>query len=270
MHPLINSEMVELIRKTGNAVADVPDRVDIMKSLNLPFDQKADNVVIMGCQNLKSVPETIQKFSRILEQGGMSHSFLSREYCCGNYLYRPAIQARDEAAMAECRSFSREFAAMNIEQAKALGARRLILFCSPCYPIYKFAFPDEPIIYFPEAMAEVMGPLSWPGQIDYYAGCYKLHRNLAKVPMDLKSTDAVFNRISGLSVNRISAPACCFKPEGLTHMMGHIKTDCMVHICVGCYFQALRNAPQDKGVRIIMLPDFIDMVQKENHERGIS
>jgi hypothetical protein len=79
--------------------------------------------------------------------------------------------------------------------------------------------------------------------------------------MDLKSTNAVFDKIDGLSLNRISAPACCFKPEGLAHMIDHIKTDCMVHICTGCYFQALGNVPKDKKVRILMLPEFIDMVQ---------
>jgi hypothetical protein len=261
MNTLISAEMVERIRTTGNAIADVPDRITIMESLQLPYDRQAENVVIMGCQNLKLMPEIIKKFARILERGGMDYTFLSQEYCCGNYLYRPAIKAKDEAAMAECRSFSKEFAGLNIAQAKKLGARRLILFCSPCYPIYKFAFPEEDIVFYPQAISEVIGHLKWPGEIDYYAGCYKLHRNFANVPMDLKSTNAVFDKIDGLSLNRISAPACCFKPEGLAHMIDHIKTDCMVHICTGCYFQALGNVPKDKKVRILMLPEFIDMVQ---------
>ena len=261
MNTLISAEMVERIRTTGNAIADVPDRITIMESLQLPYDRQAENVVIMGCQNLKLMPEIIKKFARILERGGMDYTFLSQEYCCGNYLYRPAIKAKDEAAMAECRSFSKEFAGLNIAQAKKLGARRLILFCSPCYPIYKFAFPEEDIVFYPQAISEVIGHLKWPGEIDYYAGCYKLHRNFANVPMDLKSTNAVFDKIDGLSLNRISAPACCFKPEGLAHMINHIKTDCMVHICTGCYFQALGSVPKDKKVRILMLPEFIDMVQ---------
>jgi hypothetical protein len=261
MNPLISAEMVERIRTTGNAIADVPDRIEIMESLHLPYDRQAENVVIMGCQNLKMMPETIKKFARILERGGTDYTFLSQEYCCGNYLYRPAIKAKDEAAMAECQSFSKEFVGLNIAQAKKLGARRLILFCSPCYPIYKFAFPEEDIVFYPQAISEVIGHLKWPGEIDYYAGCYKLHRNFANVPMDLKSTNAVFDKIDGLSLNRISAPACCFKPEGLAHMIDHIKTDCMVHICTGCYFQALGSVPKDKKVRILMLPEFIDMVQ---------
>ena len=61
--------------------------------------------------------------------------------------------------------------------------------------------------------------------------------------MDLKSTDVVFAKIAGLQVNRISAPQCCFTPDGLRHMVDHIRTDTLVHICTGCYQQALMNCP---------------------------
>ena len=261
MHALIDEQMIEHIRTTGHALEDQPDRVEIMDSLGLPYDRPAENVVIMGCQNLKLMPQVIQKFARVLERGGMDFTFLSKEYCCGNYLYRPAIKAKDEEAMAQCRSYSKEFVGLNIERMKKLGVRRLILFCSPCYPIYKYAFPDEDIIFYPQALAELIGDLQWPHKIDYYAGCYKLHQNFAKVPMDLKSTNAVFQKIDGLSINRISAPACCYKPDGLAHMISCVKTDCMVHICTGCYFQAVFNMPKDKQVKILMLPEFIDMIQ---------
>ena len=261
MPSLIDEKMIDDIRSIGCANAYVPNRTEIMESLGLPYDKPAENVVIMGCQNLKYMPEVIRKFARILKRGSLDFTFLSKEYCCGNYLYRPAIKARDEAAMAECRTYSKEFVGRNIEQAKKLGARRLILMCSPCYPIYKFAFPEENIIFYPQAIKEAINTLKWPKEIDYYAGCYQLHRKFAKVPMDLKSTKEVFRKIEGLSVNLISAPACCFKTEGLAHMIDHVKTDCMVHVCTGCYFQALNNMPKDRPVKILMLPEFIEMIQ---------
>jgi hypothetical protein len=263
MHPLINGQMVEYIRSTGPALEAQPNRVEIMASMELPYDRPAENVIIMGCQNLRLMPLVIQTFARILEQGGMDFTFLSKEYCCGNYLYRPAIKAKDEEAMEECRSYSKEFTGLNIEQMKKFGGRRIILFCSPCYPIYKHAFPDEDIIFYPQALSEVVGALNWPGEIDYYAGCYKLHRNFAEVPMDLKSTNDVFNKIGNLSINRIGAPACCYKPEGLAHMIDQVRTDYMVHICTGCYFQAKFNMPEDRQVRILMLPEFIEMIQEK-------
>lgn len=256
MHSLIDTKAVETIRSTGSFRDDLPDRIEIMKTHHLPVDQPAENVIISGCSMMSITPGIIKNLADILDQGGMSYTFLSKEYCCGNGLYKPAIRAKDEEAMAECRSLSKEFVCHNIEKAKELGAQRIIIFCSPCYPIYKHAFPDENVVFYPQAINEAIPDLSWNGSIDYYAGCYRLHKKFSPVPMDLKSTNAVFKKIKGLSINRISAPACCFTPDGLNHMLKNIETKYMVHVCTGCYVQALFNK-KDEDVQVLMLPEFV-------------
>jgi Fe-S oxidoreductase len=262
MHTLIDAEMVEMITSTGNTSKNTPDRVKVLEKYGLPYDRKADNVIITGCRVLEGLPHVIEKLTHILDRDGLNYTFLSKEYCCGNYLYRPAIKARSEEAMAECRSLSKEFIGLNIEKAKELGARRLIIFCSPCYPLYKHAFPEEDIVFYPQVINEAITTIEWRKKIDYYAGCYKLHKKFAPVPMDLKSTNSVFNKINGLAINRISAPDCCYKPDGLKHMIDNVETDYMVHICTGCYFQAKTNMPADRRVKIMMLPEFVDMLQE--------
>ena len=157
MHPLINEDMVENIRNTGNAAADLPPRVEILEKHGLPYDREAENVIVTGCQILYLLPQVLSSLARVLQRGDSSYTFLSREYCCGNYLYRPAIKARDEAAMAGCRELSREFVDLNLSAARELGAKRLVIFCSPCYPIYKHAFPQEDIVFYPVAIAGAMG-----------------------------------------------------------------------------------------------------------------
>ncbi len=264
MHSLIDSNEVETIRTIGNMSDNLPDRIEVMKTHNLPFDQPAENVIIAGCQVIGALPRILKKFTEILDQGGITYTFLSKEYCCGNTLYRPAIKAKDEQAMAECRSLSKEFVGRNIEKAKELGSQRIIIFCSPCYPIYKHAFPDENIIFYPEAINEAIPEMSWNGAIDYYAGCYRLHKKFSPVPMDLKSTNSVFRKIQNLSVHRISAPACCFKPDGLNHMLQSIKTKFMVHVCTGCYFQAILNITEEQDGKILMLPEFIHLLLQES------
>jgi hypothetical protein len=263
MHPLIDINTVETIRRTGNTSDNLPDRREVIKTHNLPFDQPAENAIITGCQIIGAMPLVLKKFADILDQGGITYTFLSKEYCCGNNLYRPAIKAKDEEAMAECRSLSKEFVGLNIEKAKKLCSQRIIVFCSPCYPIYKHAFPDENIVFYPQAINEAIPDLSWNEAIDYYAGCYRLHKKFSPVPMDLKSTNSVFRKIKDLFVNRISAPACCYKPDGLNHMLKSIKTKYMVHVCTGCYFQALLNIAEDKDVQVFMLPEFIHLLLQE-------
>ena len=259
MHDLIDEKMVDTIRKTGKTDQNLPDRVPILEANGLPYDQEADNVVVTGCQILGALPQVLASLSRTLGRAGLSHTFLSTEYCCGNNVYRPAIKARDEQALAECRQLSKEFVALNLEAAEKLKARRLIVFCSPCYPIYKHAFPEADIIFYPQALDEVLDEIEFNGEVDYYAGCYKLHKRFSPAPMDLKSTNHVLAKLKGLKVNRISAPECCYKPDGLAHMLGGIKSEAMVHICTGCYFQALINLPPDKKeTRILMLPELVE------------
>ena len=88
---------VETIRKTGNTYDNLPDRTEVLKAHGLPFDQRAENVIITGCQILGAMPQILKKFTGILGQAGISHTFLSKEFCCGNNLYRPAIKAKDES-----------------------------------------------------------------------------------------------------------------------------------------------------------------------------
>lgn len=262
MHPLIDKNMVDTIRTTGKTNENLPDRVNILREHGLPYDRHAENVIISGCQILSMLPRILCSLVRLFDQSSFSYTFLSEEYCCGNYLYRPAIKARDDAAMTECRELSREFVERNIQRAKSLGANRLVVFCSPCYPIYKHAFPEENIVFYPVTISEIMEPVAFEERIDYYAGCYRLHRKLAPVPMDLESTDEIFAKMQGLDVHRISAPKCCFTPEGLSHMTENVVTKLMVHICTGCYGQALQSLSKESGAEVLMLPELVERAMK--------
>lgn len=267
MHPLIDENMVQNILETGNTAAGLPPRVEVLERHGLPYDRKAENVVISGCQVMYLIPQVIASLARVLEKGGMSFTFLSKEYCCGNYLYRPAIQARDEEAMEECRELSRKFVALNLERARELGARRLVIFCSPCYPIYRHAFPEEEIVFYPRALAEAMGEIPWEGEVDYYAGCYRLHRKFSPVPMDLESAEEVLSRLPGLQVHPISAPSCCYKPEGLAHLVECLRTGTLVTICTGCYGQALATVPTRKSAEVVMLPQLVERAMEGRDAR---
>lgn len=259
MKNLINQKMVESIEATGCFTKNGDTiRIKQLEDYGLPIDKKAENVIITGCLNVVPLMDYIKSLANVFDHYGVSYTFLSKEYCCGNYLYRPAIQVRDQDTLQKCQEISKEFVGKNIKLSKELEAKRIVLFCPPCYPIYKYAFPDENIVFYPEALYEVMDTITYSGKIDYYAGCYRLHKYFSPVPMDLKSTDDVFSKIKGLEINRISAPQCCFKPEGLDHMVNNVKTKQMVHICTGCYGKARSAISEDKEVDIILLAKFIE------------
>jgi Fe-S oxidoreductase len=258
MHPLIDERMVEVIRRTGNAFEHTPERTGILEENHLPYDRRAENVVITGCQIPPLLPHVLGSLARIYDRTRFSYTFLSRELCCGNYIYRPAVAARDEEALAACRELSREFLSENLRAARELGARRLVIFCSPCYPIYKHSFPGEDIVFYPATLAEIINQASLEESIDYYPGCYRLHRRLSPAPMDLESTEEVFSHIKGLEIHHIKARQCCYKPEGASHMMKSRETGTMVHVCTGCYGQALANLPEGDEREVLMLPELVE------------
>ena len=76
--------------------------------------------------------------------------------------------------------------------------------------------------------------------------------------MDLKSTEDVFSRVEDVKINRISAPKCCYHPDGLAHMIENVKTDLMVHICTGCYGQAVSHMGENRKVEVLMLPELVE------------
>ena len=262
MTNLINMEMVERIREKG-VTLERGSREDILNQHGFPVDREAEHVILSGCLVLFSMPHILRSLANVLERSGVSFTFLSKEYCCGNYLYRPAIKARDEQALEECRAYSKEFIGKNIEQAKKLGARRLVVFCSPCYPIYKYLFPDEEVEYYPALLQRVVGEFSLEQEIDYYPGCYKLHSRFAPVEMDLQSTDLLLEKIKGLKVNRIVAEQCCFKPAGIEQLIQETRTDLQLHICTGCYEQALKHVGKQKAVEVVMLPQLIERLMDQ-------
>lgn len=60
MNSLIDAARVETIRSTGKTRANLPDRVEILSSYELPYDRKAENVIITGCQILGAMPRVLQ------------------------------------------------------------------------------------------------------------------------------------------------------------------------------------------------------------------
>ncbi len=76
-----------------------------------------------------------------------------------------------------------------------------------------------------------------------------------EIQMDLEPANSVFENIKVLSINRISAPECCYEPHALDHMLKSVETNYMVHICTGCYFQAILNVPRIEMFRFSYFQD---------------
>ena len=57
MHSLIDANTVETIRTTGNSSDNLPNRMEVMETHNLPYDREAENTIITGCQIFGAMPQ---------------------------------------------------------------------------------------------------------------------------------------------------------------------------------------------------------------------
>lgn len=51
-------------------------------------------------------------------------------------------------------------------------------------------------------------------------------------------------------------------------MLNAVKTQTMLHICTGCYGQAIGYMPPERGIDILMLPDFLLKAMKTGGKNG--
>ncbi len=166
----------------------------------------------------------------------------------------PAIGFAATTAFDEWDRESRERALGQLDLLLARARREGI----DAHPLLLAGFPDEAIVFYPQVISEVMGQLPFNESVDYYPGCYRLHARLSPAPMDLRSTEDVFSKLQGLRVRRIDAPKCCYTPEGLSHMVENAKAALMVHVCTGCYGQAIKAMEGRKGTKVLMLPELVE------------
>ncbi|MGC8659837.1 MAG: hypothetical protein ACP5U1_12245 [Desulfomonilaceae bacterium] len=80
MHGLMDKNMVDMILFAGTTQTSVPERLPILQEHSLPYDQKAENVVITGCQIFLKLRDVLAVLARLFDSSGLSHTFLSKEF----------------------------------------------------------------------------------------------------------------------------------------------------------------------------------------------
>ena len=81
---------------------------------------------------------------------------------------------------------------------------------------------------------------------DYYAGCYRFRRKITSVELNLDPPQDALKKIDGLNINYLSNKHCCYIPPHLDNLAENIKTNTIITICTGCYYN-LRGFLKDKG-----------------------
>ena len=258
---MIDEKAVENIRTYGVYQDSGAGRNKVLfEDLGARADQKADYVILTGCVQPEGMPHVFLALRNILERFQINYTFLSKEFCCGWMpLGQPAVMAKNEEDIAMSKELSQGFIQENFDQAKALGAKTVVLFCAACEPNYSNykSTADLEVISYTELLDRYFEGGKLELDADYYAGCYRFRRRITSVPLDIEPTLRILDKIEGLKVNHLDNNQCCYIPPHLEKLIQDIQTKTLITICTGCSYN-LKRILKDKGdYQVKMLPEVV-------------
>jgi Fe-S oxidoreductase len=232
----------------------------LVDEVGFPVGKKAENVIIAGCFQAEGMPQAFHAFKKLLDYFALDYTLLNKESCCGWMpIGQPAVIAKNEEDIAAFKKISKEFIVDNFRQAKELGAKSIVLFCSACEPNYTNykELTDLEVIPYYELIDRHFKSGGLQGQVDYYAGCYRFRRRITDKPVDVEPAARVLKKIKGLEVNYIDNKLCCNIPPHMEQIMGAIKSNSVVNICSGCYYSLTAKSAEKPGLTVKMLPEIV-------------
>lgn len=257
---MIEQKVVNNIREHGTFKKSAQGKNKILfEELGFNVDKNAEYVFIAGCGYPEMIPHVFKVIKDFFDLYEVNYTLLSKEYCCGYPISRPAVISKDEATISEAKSYSTEFIVRNFRQAESLGAKSIVLFCAGCEPNYANLINETrlEVISYTDLIDRYFTSGKLNANVDYYAGCYRFRRKLTSVPLNIEAATRVLNKIKGFRVNQLDSNLCCFKEHQVEQLLGSMKTKTLVTICSGCYYTLKSKMREEDGCRLKMLPEIV-------------
>ena len=254
--------MITAIREGGvlQGAKQAPERNRMLQeTCGLRFGENAEYALIAGCYSPYLEPQDMKAFGKLLDHYGIDYTLLPKEYCCGDLFHLHALAQKQEGDMEQADDLAREFLDQNLEQARELGASKILAYCAGCDMVFNRvndAVP-EPFIWHPTLLASLFQGGRLDLQAHYYAGCHGHRRALLGTTPDLDSVTTALGKIEGLELHPLDSELCCMKPDQLEVLASSVKHKTIITPCSGCTL-CLRKALADKGeYRVSMLSEVL-------------
>ena len=259
---MLKQKLIDTIWECGTwrGSAYAKKRRRLLEDMGFRIGEKAEHVIITGCNAPTDVPDAFRAFKNLLDYLKIDHTLLEKAYCCGwGPLGRPAAVAKNEEDRIQARGLSHEFVIENYRQAEALGAKDITVFCAACEPALTnnaeetsleiLSFSDLLDRYYPGGKLDM--------EIDYYPGCYRFRRRAADKPLDLSAAQRLLNKVEGLKVNHLDSNLCCYIPPHFDQLAGSIKSKTLVTLCVACTTNITQKLKNKGDYKVKMLPEIL-------------
>jgi len=259
---MLDQQMIANIRESGlvQGHSEVDKRARLLQQeLGFRLADRAEYALIASCYLPSMVPDDMKAFRNLLHYFELDYTLLAREHCCGNLLFRQALQDKTGEDLGQAEALGREFLEANLRQVRELGASKILTFCVGCDLVYS-RFKDavhEEVVWFPTLLASMFRGGKLELQADYYAGCHYFYRRLNATMPDLDSPLRMLDRIEGLELNHLDHHLCCTRPEQRESLVTSVRNKIVITVCGGCAMW-LQEALKDRGsYRVVMLPQVV-------------
>jgi Fe-S oxidoreductase len=221
--------------------------------------ERAEYALIAGCFSPYLEPQDMTALRKLLDHFGVDYTLVPKEYCCGDLFYLHALGEAHEGDLEQADVLAREFLDRNLEQARELGADKIVAYCAGCDMAFNRVNDAvaEQIIWHPTLLARLFQGGKLELQAHYYSGCHGHRRKLMGDTPDLDSVLAALGRIEGLELHQLDSRLCCMKPDQLEELASSVTLQTVIAPCSGCTL-ALRKALAKRGeYRVSMLSEVL-------------
>ncbi len=256
--PIDSAAAFEKIQRLGTYIDHYEQRERLLRSgLGANVDKKADYAVMTGCNPLFSLT-AVRSFIDLLRHFNISHTFLSKEVCCGRPVREGMIYNEPAAPdRQKYEDFIRESLRRNVITAKELGAQAIINICPGCDMTWNLCGKNLgiDIVYYTEFLLDVFKEGQLNKDIDFYEGCHKVHKlSPESLERGITSAKELLSRIKGLKYHEISSAMCCrIVPQDI---FADCKTDTLVTPSQCCYSLLVAARPAN-GPKVKFLAELL-------------
>jgi Fe-S oxidoreductase len=243
--------MISAIREAGivqgaNQVDDRNRR--LQETCGFRVADSAEYALLASCFSPYLSPADMTAFRELLDHFEVDYTLLPKEYCCGALFYMQALGEKNGGNLDRADALAREFLDRNLEQARAVGASKLLVYCGGCDTILSHigdAVPEE-IIWYPTLLARLFQGGKLDLQADFYSGCHRFRRKLTGSMPDVDSIVTALSSVEGLELHHLDSELCCTRPDQLEALVSSLEHETIIVPCATCAL-SLAKALAGKG-----------------------
>lgn len=216
----------------------------------------AENLIIMGCASYGTAM-ALRSFFQLIDKLGVDYTFLEKEYCCGFPLIANDLLAGRDRQRAD--EAAKELIGLNISEAKRLGVKNMVHFCTWCAYLSRRFYGQEDIsqLYYGDLLVQRLAKEKLrlePRRMAYFGG--RPHRRGIVLPdedfdLDWGAYRRLLTSVEGLSVVDIPRYCCSVADWAIWDRMRKHEVNTIVTSCIVCYGRLCRRAPEGMEVKFI-------------------